>query len=77
MNALFPDVVSARLPESRDFYAGLLGLEPVCGSDWYVLLHDPRRPRLQIAFVAGDHESAPAAFREPARRPGDRRGRGR
>lgn len=67
MNALFPDLPSARLPESRDFYAALLGMEVAFESDWYLLLHDPRRPRLQLAFVAHDHESVPAAFREPAR----------
>ena len=43
MNALFPDVPSARLPESRDFYVRLLGMEVVFDSDWYVLLRDPRR----------------------------------
>ncbi|HSJ74279.1 MAG TPA: VOC family protein [Miltoncostaeaceae bacterium] len=67
MNALFADVPSARLPESRDFYARLLEMEVVFDSDWYVLLRDPRRPRLQLAFVAHDHESVPAAFRGPAR----------
>ena len=67
MNALFPDVPSARLPESRDFYVRLLGMEVVFDSDWYVLLRDPRRPRVQLAFVAHDHHSLPAAFRGPAR----------
>jgi catechol 2,3-dioxygenase-like lactoylglutathione lyase family enzyme len=67
VNALFPDVPSARLPESRDFYVRLLGMEVVFDSDWYVLLRDPRRPRLQLAFVAHDHHSVPAAFRGPAR----------
>jgi catechol 2,3-dioxygenase-like lactoylglutathione lyase family enzyme len=67
VNALFPDVPSARLPESRDFYVRLLGMEVVFDSDWYVLLRDPRRPRLQLAFVAHDHHSVPDAFRGPAR----------
>ena len=67
MNALFPDVPSARLPESRDFYVRLLEMEVVFDSDWYVLLRDPRRPRVQLAFVAHDHESVPEGFREPAR----------
>jgi catechol 2,3-dioxygenase-like lactoylglutathione lyase family enzyme len=67
VNALFPDIASARLPESRDFYARLLGLEVAFDSDWYVLLRDPRRPRLQLAFVADRHETVPAAFHGPAR----------
>ena len=67
MNALFPDIQSPRLPESRDFYVRLLGMEVVFDSDWYVLLRDPRRPRLQLAFVAHDHHSVPAAARGPAR----------
>jgi catechol 2,3-dioxygenase-like lactoylglutathione lyase family enzyme len=67
MNALFPDVQSAHLPESRDFYVRLLDMEVVFDSDWYVLLRDPRRPRLQLAFVAHDHDSVPAAFHGPAR----------
>jgi catechol 2,3-dioxygenase-like lactoylglutathione lyase family enzyme len=67
VNALFPDVCSAHLPESRDFYVRLLEMEVVFDSDWYVLLRDPRRPRLQLAFVADRHETVPAAFHGPAR----------
>jgi catechol 2,3-dioxygenase-like lactoylglutathione lyase family enzyme len=67
VNALFPDLASSRLPESRDFYVALLGMEVLYDSDWYVLLRDRQRPRLQLAFVAHDHESVPAGFREPAR----------
>jgi catechol 2,3-dioxygenase-like lactoylglutathione lyase family enzyme len=67
VNALFPDVQSARLPESRDFYINLLGMEVVFDSDWYVLLRDPRRHRLQLAFVADRHATVPAAFHGPAR----------
>jgi catechol 2,3-dioxygenase-like lactoylglutathione lyase family enzyme len=67
MNALFPDIQTARLTESRDFYARLLGMEVAFDSDWYVLLRDPRRPRLQLAFVAAGHATVPAAFHGPAR----------
>jgi catechol 2,3-dioxygenase-like lactoylglutathione lyase family enzyme len=67
VNALFPDLCSAHLPESRDFYVRLLEMEVVFDSDWYVLLRDPRRPRLQLAFVAQGHETVPAAFCGPAR----------
>ena len=67
MNALFPDIQSARLAESRDFYVRLLDLEVAFDSDWYVLLRDPRRPRLQLAFVADGHPTVPAAFHGPAR----------
>ena len=67
MNALFPDIQSPCLPESRDFYVRLLDMEVVFDSDWYVLLRDPRRRRLQLAFVAHDHHSVPAAARGPAR----------
>jgi catechol 2,3-dioxygenase-like lactoylglutathione lyase family enzyme len=67
VNALFPDIQSARLPESRDFYTGLLGMEVVFDGDWYMLLRDPRRPRLQIAFVADGHETVPAPFHGSAR----------
>jgi catechol 2,3-dioxygenase-like lactoylglutathione lyase family enzyme len=66
MNALFPDIQSARLPESRDFYGRLLDMEVAFDSDWYVLLRDPRRPRLQLAFVADDHATVPTAFHGPA-----------
>jgi catechol 2,3-dioxygenase-like lactoylglutathione lyase family enzyme len=67
MNALFPDIQSARLAESRDFYVRLLDMEVAFDSDWYVLLRDPRRPRLQLAFVADGHGTVPAAFHGPAR----------
>ena len=62
LRALYADVQSERLPESRDFYVDLLGLEVVFDSDWFVLLRDPAAPALQLAFVAGRHESVPAAF---------------
>ena len=67
MNALFPDIQTARLAESRDFYVRLLEMEVAFDSDWYVLLRDPRRPRLQLAFVADGHATVPAAFHGPAR----------
>lgn len=66
MNALFPDVQSSRLPASRDFYVRLLEMEVVFESDWYLLLADPRRPRLQLAFVAERHATVPEAFCGPA-----------
>ncbi len=34
-------------------------MEVVFDSDWYVLLHDPRRPRLELAFAAHDHHTVP------------------
>jgi catechol 2,3-dioxygenase-like lactoylglutathione lyase family enzyme len=67
VNALFPDLQSDRLAESRDFYAGLLGMEVAFDSDWYVLLRDPRRPRLQLAFVARGHHTVPPADHAAAR----------
>jgi catechol 2,3-dioxygenase-like lactoylglutathione lyase family enzyme len=63
MNSLFPDVCSDDPKASRDFYAALFGFETVFENAWYVQMHLPERPAVQIAFVQREHDSVPAPWR--------------
>jgi catechol 2,3-dioxygenase-like lactoylglutathione lyase family enzyme len=66
VNALYPDIQTDRLAESRDWYCDLLSLEVVFDSEWFVMLADPDNPALKIAFVAHDHETVVSGFRRRA-----------
>jgi catechol 2,3-dioxygenase-like lactoylglutathione lyase family enzyme len=66
VNAVFPVVMTERLEESRDFYAGLLGMRLAFEADWYVQLLSPATPAAQLGLVARGHESVPPAFDRPA-----------
>lgn len=63
MKSLFPDIVSTKLVESRDFYTALFGFRVLFEIDWYIQLEHPDNPTVQIAFVARDHESVSAPLR--------------
>jgi catechol 2,3-dioxygenase-like lactoylglutathione lyase family enzyme len=64
LNALYPVLGTEKLPESRDFYVGLLDLRVSFENDWYVSLATRTEPVQQIAFVDHDHEAVPAADRK-------------
>jgi catechol 2,3-dioxygenase-like lactoylglutathione lyase family enzyme len=66
-DSIFPVVASDRLEESRDFYAGLLGLDVVFESGWYTLLRCPDAPTVQLGLVAREHPSVPEGFRDAPR----------
>jgi catechol 2,3-dioxygenase-like lactoylglutathione lyase family enzyme len=66
INAVFPVLMTDRLAESRDFYAGLLGMRLAFEADWYVQLLSRTTPAAQLGLVASGHESVPAVFRRPA-----------
>ncbi|MER7664261.1 MULTISPECIES: VOC family protein [unclassified Streptomyces] len=52
-----PDIHTASLAESRDFY-GLIGLEEVMNLGWVMTLASPGDPTAQISFFTHD-ETAP------------------
>jgi catechol 2,3-dioxygenase-like lactoylglutathione lyase family enzyme len=52
-----PDIRSAAMTESRDFY-GLLGLEEVMNLGWVMTLASPTNPTAQVTFLTHD-ETAP------------------
>jgi uncharacterized glyoxalase superfamily protein PhnB len=52
-----PDIRSAAMEESRDFY-GLLGLEEVMNMGWVMTLASPTNPTAQVIFLSHD-ETAP------------------
>ena len=59
---LVTNILSDRLPESRDFYADLLGLRIVHDSDWYVQLAAPDNARLELGIIRRDHDLVPASW---------------
>ena len=63
MRSLFPDICCDDVKAARDFYVALFGFEPLFEIDWYVQLRSPLDPNVQIAFVAREHDSVPAAHR--------------
>jgi catechol 2,3-dioxygenase-like lactoylglutathione lyase family enzyme len=66
VTAVFPVLMTARLAESRDFYADLLGMRIAFEADWYVQLLSSTTPAAQLGLVASDHESVPPVFRRRA-----------
>ena len=46
----FPTILSDRLPETRDFFVGLLGFEVAFDSDYYVALTTTALPQLQVVL---------------------------
>lgn len=63
INRLIPNICSDRLPESREFYTGLLGFALAYDSDWYVQVTSPRQPKLELGFIRRDHELVPEPYR--------------
>ena len=60
---LLSNISSDRLQESRDFYADLLGMEVAFESDWYIRLHSPTNPGLELGIIQRDHPLLPADWR--------------
>lgn len=66
VNRAFVNVLSDRLPETRDFYAGLLGLTVAFDSDWFVNLQDPDKPGNELGVWRRDHALVPEEHRAVA-----------
>lgn len=67
INSIYPDIQTADIAASRDFYVNLLGLQIAWEAHWYIALHAPDVPGAQLALVASGHDSVPAPHhRQPA-----------
>ena len=56
---IVPNITSARLEESREFYGELLGLRVVMDLEWIVTLAAPDNTTAQISLVKGAPSPAP------------------
>ncbi|MEU9831037.1 VOC family protein [Streptosporangium sp. NPDC048047] len=63
VNRVVTNILSDRLPETRDFFARLLDLKVNFDEDWYVQLSPPDDPRLEVGIWRRDHELIPEAHR--------------
>lgn len=61
----FFNVLCQDLAAAQAFYMQLFGLEIAFESDWFVHLHDPQRPALELGLLRADHELVPADARNP------------
>jgi catechol 2,3-dioxygenase-like lactoylglutathione lyase family enzyme len=59
----FPNILSDRVAETRDFYCSLLGFTLRFDSDWFVNLASATDPRCELAIWRRDHELIPEAHR--------------
>lgn len=62
---LYPLLQVKDVAASAAFYEKHLGFEPVFASDWYVQLRSAHTPHIELAVIAFDHDSIPAAGRVP------------
>ncbi|MFB9893103.1 VOC family protein [Planobispora takensis] len=67
VNRILTNILSDRLPETRDFFVDLLGLQVNFEEDWYVHLSAPGNLALEVAVWRRDHELVPEAYRDAPR----------
>lgn len=63
VTSFYPVICTERLPESRDFYIRMLGFEVTFEADWYISLRRPGPPVFELALLAHNHPTLPAAYR--------------
>ena len=61
-----PNIRSAQLPETRDFFVDLLGFEVAMDSDWIVTVAAPGNPSAQVNIIGNDDPAAPGISVEVA-----------
>lgn len=59
----FPNILSDRLAETRDFYCQLLGFTLRFDSDWFVNVASATEPRCELGIWRRDHELIPETHR--------------
>lgn len=60
---LLANISSRCLPESRDFYVDLLGMEVARETEWYVHLVSATEPALELGIIQRDHPLLPPEWR--------------
>jgi catechol 2,3-dioxygenase-like lactoylglutathione lyase family enzyme len=66
LTSCYPVVCSRDVAAARDQLTAWFGFEVVFDSGWYVSLRHTSDPAQEIAVVAHDHPTVPAAHRVPA-----------
>ncbi|MDG4863934.1 VOC family protein [Streptomyces sp. T-3] len=66
LTGFYPVIGTAKLRESHDFYARLLGFETTFEADWYVSLCRPGDPGYELALLDHTHPTVPEGYRVPA-----------
>lgn len=59
----YPVIMTDRVAETARFYTAHFRFEPKFESDWYVHLQSREDPAVNIAVLAGDHETIPEVGR--------------
>lgn len=67
LKSFYPVMLTAKLEESKDFYARYFGFEVTFQSDWYISLRRPGDPTYELALLEPNHPTVPSAYREAAR----------
>jgi catechol 2,3-dioxygenase-like lactoylglutathione lyase family enzyme len=58
-NRAVPNIKSDQVPQTRDFFVGLLGFEVAMDLDWIVTVVSPTDPAVQVNIIGNDDPSAP------------------
>lgn len=61
--SFYPVLLSADVPAASAFYQRHFGFRPMYEADWYVHLQSADDQDINLAIVAKDHETIPAAAR--------------
>ncbi|MEU6997363.1 VOC family protein [Nonomuraea sp. NPDC046570] len=64
IDRVLPNILSDRLPETRDFFVGVLGFQVNFDEDWFVQLSAPGDVKREVAVWRRDHELIPEAYRD-------------
>lgn len=63
MKTLFPLTATIDVRAAQQFYIDLFGMKVSADVGWYVQLHHPDNPSMQIAFIEDGHDSIPPSHR--------------
>lgn len=61
----FANILSDDLPASKEFYTGLLGMELLYDSDWFIDLATGDAPRFELGILARHSDLVPEGDRHP------------
>jgi len=61
---ILPNICSADLQKSRDFYVDLLDFQVKYDSDWYVQLCSPDDSEIEYGIIKRDHELVPDQYQQ-------------
>jgi catechol 2,3-dioxygenase-like lactoylglutathione lyase family enzyme len=62
ITSAYPTICADSVSDTRDFYVDVIGFKVVFDSGWFVQLHSPTNPAVQIGIVERSHLTVPAKF---------------